>query len=81
LEDKKTHKFQSKMDLTYEQYIHACYDRIIQLSKELERVLGREKTLEVAKMESVLSRHFEILETNLRGEGRNILFVCRKKVI
>jgi hypothetical protein len=47
LEDEKTHKFQSKMDLTYEQYIHACYDGIIQLSRELEQILGREKTLEM----------------------------------
>lgn len=35
----------------------------------------------VAKMKSALSKHFDILETNLREEGRNILFVCRKKVI
>ena len=38
-----------------------------------------EKIYPVAKMKSALSKHFEILETNLREEGRNILFVCRKK--
>lgn len=47
MEDKKPHKFQSKMDLTYEQYIHACYDGIIQFSRELEQTLGREKTFEI----------------------------------
>ena len=47
MEDEKTHKFQNKMDLTYEQYVHACFDGIIQLSRELEQVLGREKTHEI----------------------------------
>jgi len=47
LEDKNIHKFKCKMDLTYEQYIHACYDGIIQLSRELEQILGRKKTLEI----------------------------------
>ncbi len=47
MDDGKTHKFQSKMDLTYEQYAHARYDGIIQLSRELEQVLGKEKTLEI----------------------------------
>lgn len=30
------------------------------------------------KVKSALSNHFEILEVNLREEGRKILFVCRK---
>jgi len=30
-------------------------------------------------MKSALSEHFEILEANLREEGRKILFVCRKR--
>jgi len=47
LGDEKIHKFQNKIDLTYEQYIHACFDGIIQLSKELEQVLGREKAQEI----------------------------------
>lgn len=35
------------MDLTYEQYFHARYDRIVQLARELERVLGRKKAFEI----------------------------------
>jgi hypothetical protein len=38
-----------------------------------------ERIYPVAKMKSALSKHFDILETNLREEGRNMLFVCRKK--
>jgi hypothetical protein len=38
-----------------------------------------EKIYPVAKMKSALSKHFDILETIPREEGRNILFVCRKK--
>jgi hypothetical protein len=38
-----------------------------------------ERIYPVARMKSVLSERFDILETNLREEGRNILFVCRKK--
>jgi hypothetical protein len=38
-----------------------------------------ERIYPVAKMKSALSERFDILETNLREEGRNILFVCRKK--
>jgi hypothetical protein len=30
-------------------------------------------------MKSALSEYFEIVEANLREEGRKILFVCRKK--
>ena len=45
---KKTpQKFQEKMDLTYEQYFHARYDRMVQLARELERVLGRKKAFEI----------------------------------
>jgi hypothetical protein len=40
-----------------------------------------ERIYPVAKMKSALSKHFDILETNLREEGRKILFVCRKKLI
>lgn len=47
LEHGKEHKFQSKLELTYEQYLHACFDGIIQLSKELEQVLGKDKTFEI----------------------------------
>jgi SAM-dependent methyltransferase len=38
-----------------------------------------ERIYPVAKMKSALSKHFGILETILREEGRNVLFVCRKK--
>jgi hypothetical protein len=31
------------------------------------------------QMKSALSEHFDILETNLREEGRKILFTFRKK--
>ena len=46
--DKKTpHKFQEKMELTYERYFHARYDGMVQLVREFERVLGREKAFEI----------------------------------
>lgn len=42
--DKKTpHKFQEKMELTYEQYFKDIYGGLVHLARELERVLGREK--------------------------------------
>ena len=47
MQDEEIHKFKDRMDLTYEQYVHACFDGIIQLAQELERVLGREKTFEI----------------------------------
>ena len=37
-----------------------------------------ERIYPVARMRSALSEHFDILEANLREEGRKILFVCRK---
>ena len=42
-----SHKFQKKMELTYEQYFHARYDRMVHLAREFERVLGREKAFEI----------------------------------
>lgn len=46
--NKKTqHKFQEKMELTYEQYFHTRYERMVQLGRELERVLGREKAFKI----------------------------------
>ncbi len=46
--NKKTlHKFQEKMELTYEQYFRDRYGEIIHLARELERVLGREKAFEI----------------------------------
>ena len=66
LESKKTHKFQSKIDLTYEQYFHACYDGIIEFSKEIERILGRKKTLEI--LGRVQERHdLELVRKQLNG--------------
>jgi cyclopropane fatty-acyl-phospholipid synthase-like methyltransferase len=46
---------------------------------QLNEYKFKEKIYPVAKMKSALSEHFDILETNLREEGRVILFVCRKK--
>jgi len=38
-----------------------------------------ERIYPAAKMKSALSKRLDILESNLREEGRKILFVCRKK--
>lgn len=46
---------------------------------QLNKYRRRERIYPVAKMKNALSEHFDILETNLREEGRKILFVCRKK--
>lgn len=55
------------MDLTYEQYIHACYDGIIQLSRELEQILGKEKTLEIIR--KTRERYdLELVEKQLSGK-------------
>jgi hypothetical protein len=47
---KKTpHKFQEKMDLTYEQYFRNVYRQMVYLARELERVQGREKAHEIIR--------------------------------
>jgi SAM-dependent methyltransferase len=46
---------------------------------QLHKYSFKERIYPVAKMKSALSEHFDILETNVREEGRKILFVCRKK--
>jgi SAM-dependent methyltransferase len=45
---------------------------------QLNEYKFKERIYPVAKMKSALSEHFDILETNLREEGRVILFVCRR---
>jgi SAM-dependent methyltransferase len=46
---------------------------------QLNKYTSKERIYPVAKMKSALSEYFDILEANLREEGRKILFVCRKK--
>jgi SAM-dependent methyltransferase len=46
---------------------------------QLNKYRRKERIYPVAKMKHALSEHFDILEANLREEGRKILFVCRKK--
>jgi SAM-dependent methyltransferase len=46
---------------------------------ELNKYKFKETIYPVSEMKSALSEHFEILEANLREEGRVILFVCRRK--
>ena len=41
------HKFQEKMERTYEKYFRDHYAGIVHLARELEQVLGREKALEI----------------------------------
>jgi len=46
--NKKTpHKFQEKMELTYEQYFRDKYGGMVHFARELERILGREKAFEI----------------------------------
>jgi hypothetical protein len=46
--NKKTeHKFQENMELTYERYFRDRYSEMIHLGRELERILGREKALDI----------------------------------
>jgi hypothetical protein len=48
--NKKTpHKFQEKMELTYEQYFQRRFRDIVELTKAFERVLGRKRTFEIIK--------------------------------
>jgi hypothetical protein len=44
---KKLHKFEDKMELTYEQYFRDTYAGIVRFARELERILGRDKALEI----------------------------------
>ena len=46
---------------------------------QLNEYKFKERIYPVSKMKSALSERFDILEENLREEGRVILFVCRKK--
>ena len=46
---------------------------------QLNKYRFKETIYPVAKMKSALSEHFEILEANLREDGRKILFICRKR--
>ena len=46
---------------------------------QLNKYRFKERIYPVAKMKFALSEYFDILEANLREEGRKILFVCRKK--
>jgi SAM-dependent methyltransferase len=45
----------------------------------LHKYRFKEAIYPVAKMKSALSQYFDIVEANLREEGRKILFVCRKR--
>jgi len=44
---KTRHKFREKMELTYEQYFRDRCDEMVHLARELERILGRKKALEI----------------------------------
>jgi SAM-dependent methyltransferase len=46
---------------------------------QLHKYKFKETIYPVAKMKKALSEYFEIVEADLREEGRKILFVCRKK--
>jgi SAM-dependent methyltransferase len=46
---------------------------------QLNEYKFKERIFPISKMKSALSERFDILEENLREEGRVILFVCRKK--
>jgi cyclopropane fatty-acyl-phospholipid synthase-like methyltransferase len=46
---------------------------------QLNKYKFKETIYPVAKIKSALSEYFDIVEANLREEGRKILFVCRKK--
>jgi hypothetical protein len=41
------HKFQDKMEVTYEQYFKSRFGGMVEIAKEMERELGREKMLEI----------------------------------
>jgi hypothetical protein len=46
---------------------------------QLNEYKFKERIYPISKMKSALSERFDLLEENLREEGRVILFVCRKK--
>lgn len=41
------HKFQSKTEVTYEQYFKSRFGGMVEIAKEMEEELGREKMLEI----------------------------------
>ena len=57
----------------------AIFERLPNGLYRLNEYRFKERIYPVGKMKATLSEHFDILETNLREEGRKILFVCRKK--
>jgi cyclopropane fatty-acyl-phospholipid synthase-like methyltransferase len=55
------------------------FERLSNGLYRLHKYRFKERIYPVAKMKAALSEHFDILEANLREEGRKILFVCRKE--
>ena len=85
---KSTHKFQEKMQsrMTYEQYFRDKCHEMICLAEEFERVLGREKTLEIigkareryiveiTKKERGLAKSFEDFKADEKAENASPYF-------
>lgn len=70
MENKREHKFQNRMDLTYEQYVHASFDGIIQLAKELQQVLGKEESFRII---SKAREKFDLELINKQLSGRKAI--------
>ena len=47
--NKTSHKFQDKMELTYEQYFRTSVQSTVELAKAFEDVLGKDRTFKIIK--------------------------------
>lgn len=62
------HKFKEKMEVTYEQYFQTRFKGMVEMAKEMERELGREKMLEIVGRASDRSA-IESFKKQLKGRN------------
>ena len=71
MSSKKTHKFDKKLDITYGQYIKDSMSGEVDLQRELERVLGKEKTHSILR-EWAEKRTVKLVKDHLKDSGVEI---------
>jgi hypothetical protein len=67
----KIHKFDKKLDITYGQYIRDSMSGEVDLQRELERVLGKEKTHAILR-EWAETRTVKLVKEHLKESGVEI---------
>ena len=67
MEREKRRGSQDKLEITYEDYLHACFDGIVQISRELEKTLGKDKAHEVI-IKARVKADLELVKKQLNGK-------------